>query len=384
MKSNEYKVLNIKGAVLDKGQLEIYMEKIAADHNLQHFSNAKTYPIPRLKDNFKFITKTYNILNEHIKIGIDIYPAGEWLLDNYYIIEETVQTIVKEISQKKYKSFIGLSNAPYEGFARIYVLASEIVAYTDSKIDYDNLKYCLQAYQQKKTLGMEEIWSLQLFLQIAIIENIRNICEKIYSSQIQKYKVENIVERLIEKKDFKNQKYKSNNKEQTKDMSYKEMKYPFIEYMSYKLKKYGKNGIAYLNILEEQVNKMGTSIQDVIKREHFLIASSKVSIGNSITSLKEIGRLNILDIFENINGVEEVLKADPAGVYTKMDYKTKEYYRAKIGEISKKTKISEIYIANKVLELARMNTTNEKEKHVGYYLVSNRYKQAIFCIANKM
>ena len=77
MKSNEYKVLNIKGAVLDKGQLELYMEKIAADHNLQHFSNSKTYPIPRLKENFKFITKTYNILNEHIKMGIDIYPAGD-------------------------------------------------------------------------------------------------------------------------------------------------------------------------------------------------------------------------------------------------------------------------------------------------------------------
>lgn len=374
MNLKEYKTLNIKGAVLDKNQLEKYIEKIAADHNLQHFSDNKTYPIPRLKDNFKFITKTYDILNEHIKMGIDINPAGEWLLDNYYVIEETVQTIIKEISLKKYKSFIGLASAPYEGFARIYVLASEIVAYTDSKIDYDNLKDCLQAYQQKKTLGMEEIWNLQLFLQIAIIENIRNICERIYSSQIQKYRVENIVERLVEKKDYKNQKYKASHKEQIKDISYKEMKYPFIEYMSYKLKKYGKNGIAYLNILEEQVNKMGVSVQDVIKREHFLIASSKVSLGNSITSLKEIGRLNILDIFENINGVEVVLNMDPAEVYGKMDYRTKEYYRGKIEEISKRTKISEIYIANKVLELANRKDLSEKEKHVGYYLIDKRNK----------
>lgn len=374
MNLKEYKTLNIKGAVLDKNQLEEYIEKTAADHNLQHFSNSKTYPIPRLKENFKFITKTYNILNEHTKMGIDMYPAGEWLLDNYYVIEETVQTIIKEISLKKYKSFIGLTNVPYEGFARIYVLASEIVAYTDSKIDYDNLKYCLQAYQQKKTLGMEEIWSLQLFLQIAIIENIRNICERIYSSQMQKYRVENIVERLVEKKDYKSQKYKTNHKEQIRDISYKEMRYPFIEYMSYKLKKYGKNGIAYLNILEEQVNKMGVSIQDVIKREHFLIATSKVSLGNSITSLKEIGRLNILDIFENINGVEVVLNRDPANVYSKMDYRTKEYYRGKIEEISKKTKISEIYIANKVLDLANRENLSEKEKHVGYYLISKRNK----------
>lgn len=374
MNSNEYKVLNIKGAVLDKNQLEAYIEKIAADHNLQHFSNKSTYPIPRLKDNFKMITKTYNVLNEHIRMGIDIYPAGEWLLDNYYVIEESVQTIVKEVSLKKYKEFVGLANGPYKGFARVYVLASEIVAYTDGKIDYENFKYCLQAYQQKKTLGMEEIWNLQLFLQIAIIENIRNICERIYSSQMQKYKVENIVERLVEKKDFKNQKYKTTHRENPRDISYKEMKYPFIEYMSYKLKKYGKNGIAYLNILEEQVNKMGTTVQEVIKREHFLIATAKVSIGNSITSIKEISRLNILDIFENINGVEEILKQDPADVYRKMDYKTKEYYRGKIEEISKKTKISEVYIANKVLELAKNATNEEKEKHVGYYLISDGIK----------
>lgn len=368
---NDYKVLNIRGTALDRNQLEKYIEKIASNHIVGHNSNPKTYPVPRLKDNFKFITKTYNLLNEHIKLGIDINPAGEWLLDNYYILEETVQTISKEITLKKYKSFTGIINPPYAGFARIYVLASEIVAYTDNKIDFDNLKYCLQAYQQKKTLTMDEIWSLQLFLQIAIIENIRNICENIYSSQLQKYRVESIVERLVEKKDYKNQKYKINHKEQVKSISYREMKYPFIEYMSYKLKKYGKNAICYLNILEEQVNKMGTTVEEVIAREHFLIATSKVSIGNSITSLKEIGRLNLLDIFENINGVEEILNKDPADVYSKMDYKSKAYYREKIEEISKKTKISEIYIANKIIELASRNNLKDKEKHLGYYLISD-------------
>lgn len=34
-----------------------------------------------------------------------------------------------------------------------------------------------------------------------------------------------------------------------------------------------------------------------------------------------------------------------------MDYKTKAYYRGKIKELSKKTKISEVYIAKKIVEL---------------------------------
>lgn len=384
MSKNNYRILNIKGAVLDRNQLEQYLERIAANHNLQPFSNVKTYPIPRLKDNFKVISKTYNLLNEHIKMGIDLNPAGEWLLDNFYVIEETVKIIIKDITQKKYKSFVGIANGEYQGFARTFVLASEIVAYTDSKIDSDNLRCALNAYQRKKTLSMEEIWSLPLFLEISIIENIRQICEKIYSSQIQKYRVESIVERLVEKKEYKNQLFKQSKDDLPKEITYKEMKYPFIEYMSYKLKKYGKQGLIYLEILEEQVNKMGSTIGEVIKREHFLIATTKVSIGNSITSIKEILRLNIIDVFEEINGVEDILKKDPSEVYERMDYRTKEYYRQKIEEISKKTKISEIYIASKALELANSAEENqEKKRHVGYYLIDEGINDLINCLQVK-
>ena len=193
--------LNIKGVTLDKEQLQAYMEKIAANYEVARVSNKGTYPVYRLNENFKFIQKTYNILNEHIKKNISIYPAGEWLLDNFYIIEETVKNINNEITEKKYRNFPSITNGMYKGFARIYVLATEMVAYTDNTIDEETLNLCLSAYERKKTLSMEEIWNLPVFLNIAIIENIRTICEKIYLSQIQKYKVEELVERLIEKKE---------------------------------------------------------------------------------------------------------------------------------------------------------------------------------------
>lgn len=366
------KILNIKGAGLDRYQLENYLEKIASDHILVNNSSKATYPVPRLKENFKFITKTYEILNEHLKIGINIHPAGEWLLDNYYIIEEVVKNIEKDLTLEKYTNFLAVQNGMYSKTARIYILAAEIVAYTDGKIDSENLKNLLKAYQRKKTLNMEEIWNIGTFLQIALIENIREVCEKIYITQIQKYKVESIVERLVENK--KELKFVNNPSYQVKDLIPGQMMYPFVEYMSYKLKKYGRQAISYLNILEEQVNKMGTTVSEIIEKEHFDVALKKVLIGNCIKSIKELGRINFLEIFEQINGVEEILKKDPANVYQNMDYKTKGYYRNTIKEISKKTKISEIYIASKALELAKQNNTNKKitkEAHIGYYLVSN-------------
>ena len=372
---NNIKFLSIKGAVLDKNQLENYLEKVASDHVLKKYSDKNTYPVLRLKENFKFITKTYNFLNKNIKDGVNIHPAGEWLLDNYYIIEESVKAIEKDLTEEKYRNLLGIQGGIYDGYSRIYVLANEIIAYTDGKIDSNNLEIFLQAYQRKKTLNMEEIWNVGLFLQIAIIENIRQVCEKILSSQIQKYKVENIVERLVENKEKSS--FKLNQDDSIQNLSFVDMKYPFIEYMAYRLKRLGRKAISYMNVLEEEVKKMGTTVSEVIKKEHFDIAVKKVSIGNGIKSIKRLQRINFLEIFEHINGVEDILRNDPANVYTEMEYKSKNYYRNKIKEISKKTKISEIYIASKALELANLsflekdNIYKEKKSHIGYYLIDN-------------
>ena len=96
-----------------------------------------------------------------------------------------------------------------------------------------------------------------------------------------------------------------------------------------------------------------------------------------------------MPIFKEINVVEQILKRDPAGVYPKMEYSSKDYYRKKILEISKKTKISEIFIAEEVIQLCKKNEleqydtlnnrytekTNKirklKKTHVGYYLIDD-------------
>ena len=424
----ENRRLKITGTMLEKSQLEKHLEKIAGTHNIIPKSQKDTYPVPQLLENFETIEAVYNLLNEHIKMKIAIHPAGEWLLDNFYVIEETVKQIQKEMPLNKYINFVGLSNGEYQGFARIYVLAKEIASYTDCKIERQNLEDYLISYQKQKTLSMDEIWNIGTFLQIAIIDNITEICVQIYSSQIQKYKAESIAKRLIENqeknkiseinlknnfniknsntKNYDNNDFHENNKNFLKKKNNKiqkeilqDTRYPFIEYMSYVLKRYGKKANSYLNALEEVVEKLGTTVSDIIQKEHFEIANQKVLMGNCITSIKEIQRTNFLEIFEKINGVEEILKKDPLQVYGKMDYKTKDYYRGKIKEISKKTKVSEIYIARKILELAQNeklnleNTQNENSKnnlkngnnslniennknlenikktHIGYYLV---------------
>ncbi len=45
----EKRILNIKGTILDRNQLNEYLEKMASDYILSHNSSTDTYPIPRLK-----------------------------------------------------------------------------------------------------------------------------------------------------------------------------------------------------------------------------------------------------------------------------------------------------------------------------------------------
>ena len=104
--SNSNRILQIDGAILDKNQLEKHLENIAITHNLKEKSQKQTYPIPRLIENYEVIKEVYNLLNKNLKQDITIHPAGEWLLDNFYIIEQAVKQIKKDLSLKRYTNFV--------------------------------------------------------------------------------------------------------------------------------------------------------------------------------------------------------------------------------------------------------------------------------------
>ena len=307
-----FKFLKTNEQLQSKENFKRHLEKLASDNTLTKKSNSDTYPMERLEDNVIYIYLVYTLLNDHLKLGIPIHPAGEWLLDNYYIIEKTAKMLKKDLTLKEYKELPGLLE---NGFARIYFLANEIISNTDGKITKDDLIEYLNAYQVNKELTMKEVWSINLFLQISLIEKIREICEKIFIAQSQKWKVENIVSRLIENKDIEKIDIPISGE------------YQFIEYMSYKLRMIGKEANVYEDAFEEQVEKTGTTIEKAINREHFDIALKTLSMKNAITSIKTVLRMDTISIFEQVNVVEKILNQDPVNVYVKMDYASKAYYR---------------------------------------------------------
>lgn len=365
---NNYKYLNIKGTSLEESQLEKYLKQRAEEHVIKEKSESDTYPIQKLKENFENILKTYELLNEHLKLGIKIHSAGEWLLDNFYIIEETVKSIEKSLNKKEYIELPGIANGKYQGFSRIYVLASEIVAFGEENISESKIINAIQSYQTRKVLSMKEIWKIGEFMQIALIQEISEVCKKIYYSQIQKYKVENIYERLIELKSYKDRTFVKNMKNK---VSNNDINQTFIEYMTYKLRRIGTKGAPYLEVLEKQVKKIGIDLDEIVKSEHLYVATLKIKMGSYITSIKKINRINLKEVFNQTNKVEELLNNDPSQVFRKQTEETKEMYRKEIQKISDKTKISEIYISEEIIKLASRykDDKENKKSHVGYYLI---------------
>ena len=98
--------------------MENYAKRLALEHGIQGKTSKRFYPIIELKKDFEIIRKAYDVLTESISLDIPIPPSGEWLLDNFYIIEEQVSVISDEISLKQF-----LKLPAVKGKARIFLIA---------------------------------------------------------------------------------------------------------------------------------------------------------------------------------------------------------------------------------------------------------------------
>ena len=94
------------------------------------------------------------------------------------------------------------------------------------------------------------------------------------------------------------------------------------------------------------------------------MAVRRISMSNSILSIKNISKFNWTILFEKINNIESILMSDE--IYKKMDFETRNMYREEIKTLSKKANLSEVYVVNKIVELS-----NKENKHIGFFLFAD-------------
>src|SRR5436305_1534019 len=104
--------------------------------------------------------------------------------------------------------------------------------------------------------------------------------------------------------------------------------------------------------LDKQLEREGLSIEKVVSEEHHRLAAAQVTVGNIITSMRLLSTLDWKDFFETVSLIDPELARDPAGVYSRMDFATRDRYRHVIERVSKGTKKSEPEIARAALRMA--------------------------------
>ena len=329
-----------------------------------------------LDKSYKDILEGYKYLNHEFKSKGEIIPAGDWLLDNLYLIQKEYKDIKNDVREIYYRNIPNIKSGYMKCYPRIYYVATKIVKQTDGKLNKENIENYIEDFQKHTVLTSSELWSLPAMLKIACINNIAKIVKEMTYAQKEKAKGENLVESLVENINNENIINEIISKNEINSIY-------FVEALIRGIRNNAIKNETIYNWINEKLDMEDKNTKDVILVEHRNQAFFKMILGSSITSIRETDKLNWNISFEKLSKLENVLKDDPANVYINMDYKSKNYYRRKIEEIAKRTSLGEGFIARKAIECAKENEEKENRSylnHIGYYIVDN----GIDCLKEKL
>lgn len=357
----------IRDTALDAAELEKHAAELARNHPVGRASRNLNWLIRRLNDNYSIITNVYKSLNVDIRESFPTAPSAEWLLDNFYIIEEQVKIIRRSLSKGRYSRLPVLKKGYLKGYPRVYAIALEIVAHANGSIDEESITSFIQAYQSQSLLSMNELWAVPLMLRIALVESIRNTCETIKASRQDWYRAEELASRIV-----------SSGSDEGKIgqilADETEITPSFAEHLIRRLRKHGNILPAVITLMDQKLKNEGTSIAELTAAEHQIQAETQVAIGNSITGLRLISEIDWADIFEMLSRVEQILRKDPNGVYPLMDFESRDYYRHEVEKLARAFSVTEIQVAEKAVSCAERYAGQSPRDHVGFYLVGKGRK----------
>ncbi len=155
-----------------------------------------------------------------------------------------------------------------------------------------------------------------------------------------------------------------------------ELAHPFLVQLVQRLREQDPSVMPVMDWIEKLLAQQSTSIEQVIHQEHQRQAAAQVTVGNIITSMRLLSTLDWNDFFEKVSLIEPLLGKDPAGVYSRMEFASRDRYRHVIERISKRTHFSELKIAQAAIDLAAKADENLRpQRHVGYYLIDAGLQQ---------
>jgi cellobiose phosphorylase len=359
----------LRAELFSADQLEQHGKNLATTHVLA--SNDASNPLlARLSSNEAMLVGVCGLLTEAVGKQQHITPASEWLLDNFYLIEEQIRTAKQHLPKAYSRELPRLVQGSASGLPRVYAIALEAVAHGDGRIDKAGFSRFVAAYQTVAPLNLGELWAIPIMLRLALIENLRRVAVRIAAGRVERNQADAWVDQMVAMAETDPKSLIL----LTADMARSDppMTTPFISEFVRRMQGQGAALAMPLTWIEQRLAESNLSIEQLIQSGNQQQAADQVSISNSIGSLRFLGAADWPSFVENMSLVEQALRTDPVGAYAGMDFATRDRYRHQIEKIARRSRLSEVDIAQHAIELAAAAARQDvsaRNAHVGYYLI---------------
>jgi cyclic beta-1,2-glucan synthetase len=387
------RLLNDLSATTDVARGELFNRQQLADHArslaAKQSVTVKHQRDPlqsRLRQVERDIEVAYQAIVAVSKAGQRLPPAADWLLDNYYLIEEHIRLTKRHLPRGYSRTLPRLNDGPFRYYPRAFLIARELIAHIDARVDGESIEIFVAAWQDIAELTLGELWAIPIMIRVAIIENLRHVILHLLAMVHGRQLAIAWADRLHATAEEKPSAVVSVVSELAQQ-THKEpalLSATFVAEFTRRLRGAHPALSVALTWLSQRLAELHTTTEMLVHSENQAQATDQQSMGNGITSLRSLAAIDWRGFVEKSSRVEQILRKDPASIHARMDFATRDMYRHRIEDVAKKVTLSEREVAEKALHLAEQRADKlgsyHREAHIGYFLVDkgqHEHEQAI-------
>ncbi|HEY5297339.1 MAG TPA: glucoamylase family protein [Verrucomicrobiae bacterium] len=370
----------LRGELLSSDLLKQHAKNLARDHKVSDRTGAN-FLLSRLADN-ENILRDYNAQTLRAEKTRQLTPAAEWLLDNFHLIEEQIRAARRHLPRRFNRQLPHLTNGALAGFPRVYEIALELISHSDGRVDAPHLTNFVAAYQEIADLKLGELWAIPIMLRLALIENLRRVAVLSGTERLERNRADDWADRISAIMESNPSRLIVVMGEMAQNLP--ALSRPFVAEFWRRMQEKSPPIKLAVSWIEERVAEEGLTVSQLVQSESQNQAATQVSVGNCIGSLRFLDAMDWQDFVENQSVVEKTLRGDPAEIYPKMDFATRDLYRHSVERIARHSKKTEPEVAALAIELAQKNAGDARKAHVGFYLTGKNVEILERAVAVKL
>jgi cyclic beta-1,2-glucan synthetase len=371
-----------------------YLKKSAVNLAKSHDAIMQGHDVKKVKQildqSKEVLLEAYRTLSRLAKSEQDISPAAEWIIDNFYIIQEQMVQMEVDFPKEYQISIPVLRNTEYKGLPRVYEIILNFLTHTDNLLDVDALSEYIQNYQEEETLTLGEIWAIPIMIRFILIQKLAEKSDRIlYRKKIQK-KIYRLIKQIGKKQTYEPGEVLGMISDWVRGFKQNSFDVLHLVELHNQLQAAGLLYDEQKRWFSYRFRHFDMTLDEAMRIEAQKQSRLQVSIQNAVASLRSSSETDWSEFVETCSITEQILRLDPSGLYPNMDFNTRDNYRKSVERLSRNSGLTESEVAEMALLLAEEHSARGDNgmddylhnhalirNHIGYFLVGEGYSQMI-------